>query len=302
MSAIALRALTKRFGGVVAVDALDLDVHDGELWALLGPSGCGKTTTLRTIAGFELPDTGEIAFGDRRVTELPPEQRNIGMVFQNYALFPHMTVYENVAFGLEMRKEPAASIRTRVAATLPKVPRTGLEGRYPRQLSGGQQQRTALGRALVISPDVLLLDEPLANLDAKLREEMRFYVRSLQQEIGITTVYVTHDQAEAMVIADRVAVMFSGHIQQLATPHEIYQRPQTWMVAEFIGLTNLIEAKIVGRDGDLLVFETALGRLGGGGSPEGRPERLLVVRPEAIQLAAGCEPDRVLDGDGGGTT
>src|SRR5262249_50070395 len=217
---------------------------------------------------------------------------------QNYALFPHMTVYENVAFGLEMRKEPAASIRTRVAATLAKVQLTGLEGRYPRQLSGGQQQRTALGRALVISPDVLLLDEPLANLAAKLREEMRFYVRSLQQEIGITTVYVTHDQAEAMVIADRVAVMFSGHIQQLATPHEIYQRPQTWMVAEFIGLTNLIEAKIVGRDGDLLVFETALGRLGGGGSPEGRPERLLVVRPEAIQLAAGCEPDRVLDADG----
>src|SRR5207249_1110157 len=180
--------------------------------ALLGPSGCGKTTTLRTIAGFEFPDAGEIHFGEHRVTGLPPERRNIGMVFQNYALFPHMTVYGNVAFGLEMRKEPTASVRARVTATLEKVQLGGLEGRYPRQLSGGQQQRAALARALVIAPDVLLLDEPLANLDAKLREEMRFYVRSLQQEVGITTIYVTHDQAEAMVIADRIAVVFNGRI------------------------------------------------------------------------------------------
>jgi len=177
MSAISLRRLTKRFGSVVAVGDLSLEVRDGELIALLGPSGCGKTTTLRSIAGFETPDAGEIYFGDRRVTALLPEQRNIGMVFQNYALFPHLTVFENVAFGLEMRRERAGAVGERVAAVLAKVQLTGLERRYPRQLSGGQQQRAALARALVISPDVLLLDEPLANLDAKLREEMRFYVR-----------------------------------------------------------------------------------------------------------------------------
>src|SRR6059036_3984546 len=291
MSAIALTGLTKRFGSVVAVDDLNLDVHNGELVALLGPSGCGKTTTLRLIAGFELPDAGEIDFDDRRVTELQPERRNIGMVFQNYALFPHMTVAENVAFGLEMRKAAAPTIRSRVATTLAKVQLTGLEGRYPRQLSGGQQQRAALARALVVVPDVLLLDEPLANLDAKLREEMRFYVRSLQQEVGITTIYVTHDQAEAMVIADRIAVMFNGRIHQLAPPHEIYHHPQTWRVAEFIGLTNFIDGRIVGQDGDLLVLDTALGVLrcrGPAGSAETtKPERLIAVRPEAIQLTQG---------------
>src|SRR5262245_20799254 len=303
MSVIAVRGLTKRFGGVAAVDDLHLDVRDGELMALLGPSGCGKTTTLRTIAGFELPDGGEIHFGDHRVTELPPEQRNIGMVFQNYALFPHMTVYANVAFGLQMRKEPAASVRARVTATLEKVQLRGLEGRYPRQLSGGQQQRAALARALVIAPDVLLLDEPLANLDAKLREEMRFYVRSLQQEVGITTIYVTHDQAEAMVIADRIAVMFNGRIHQLGPPDEIYHCPQTWRVAEFIGLTNFIDGRIVGHAGELLVLDTALGvfrcrgpaaRADARGasaqtrSGDAKPERLIAVRPEAIQLTGGC--------------
>src|SRR6266436_947090 len=300
MSAITLRGLTKRFGSVVAVDDLHLDVQDGELMALLGPSGCGKTTTLRAIAGFELPDAGDIDFGDHRVTNLPPERRNIGMVFQNYALFPHMTVAQNVAFGLEMRKEPTLAIRTRVATTLAKVQLTGLEGRYPRQLSGGQQQRAALARALVVVPDVLLLDEPLANLDAKLREEMRFYVRSLQQEVGITTIYVTHDQAEAMVIADRIAVMFNGGVHQLAPPHEIYHHPRTWRVAEFIGLTNFIDGRIVGQEGDLLVLDTELGVLrcrGPAGSAEttgasaqagsargrsgdAKPERLIAVRPE----------------------
>ena len=297
MSRISLRGLTKRFGVVVAVDALDLDVRDGELIALLGPSGCGKTTTLRTIAGFELPDAGEIHFGEHRVTELAPERRNIGMVFQNYALFPHMTVYENVAFGLEMRKQPTASVRARVTATLEKVQLGDLEGRYPRQLSGGQQQRAALARALVIAPDVLLLDEPLANLDAKLREEMRFYVRSLQQEVGITTIYVTHDQAEAMVIADRIAVMFDGRIHQLGPPHDIYHHPQTWRVAEFIGLTNFIDGRIVGQEGDLLVLDTALGVLrcrgpaadttGASAQATTKPERLIAVRPEAITLTQG---------------
>jgi putative spermidine/putrescine transport system ATP-binding protein len=288
MSAITLRGLTKRFGSVVAVDNLHLDVQDGELMALLGPSGCGKTTTLRAIAGFELPDAGDIDFGDHRVTDLPPERRNIGMVFQNYALFPHMTVAQNVAFGLEMRREQALAIRSRVATTLAKVQLTGLEGRYPRQLSGGQQQRAALARALVVAPDVLLLDEPLANLDAKLREEMRFYVRSLQQEVGITTIYVTHDQAEAMVIADRIAVMFNGRIHQLAAPQEIYHRPHTWMVAEFVGLTNFIEGKVVSQEDQLLVVDTALGTLRCGGLAPGadaKTERLMAVRPEAIQLS-----------------
>src|SRR5213594_1969423 len=274
MSAITLSGLTKRFGSVVAVDDLHLDVQDGELMALLGPSGCGKTTTLRAIAGFELPDAGDIDFGDHRVTNLPPERRNIGMVFQNYDLFPHMTVAQNVAFGLEMRKEPALAIRSRVATTLAKVQLTGLEGRYPRQLSGGQQQRAALARALVVVPDVLLLDEPLANLDAKLREEMRFYVRSLQQEVGITTVYVTHDQAEAMVIADRIAVMFAGRIHQLGAPADICHRPATATVAEFIGLTNFIEGKVIGQRGALLNVDTSLGVLtcqGSLPSPDARP-------------------------------
>jgi len=289
MAGIQLRGLTKRFGSVVAVDDLSLDVADGELIALLGPSGCGKTTTLRTIAGFETPDAGEIYFGERRVSDLLPEQRRIGMVFQNYALFPHMTVAENVAFGLEMRKTPAAALRERVAAVLAKVQLTGLEKRYPRQLSGGQQQRTALARALVVSPDVLLLDEPLANLDAKLREEMRFYVRSLQQEVGITTVYVTHDQAEAMVIADRIAVMFAGRIHQLGAPADIYHRPATATVAEFIGLTNFIEGKVIGQHGALLNVDTSLGVLtcqGSLPSPDARPMLLVAVRPEALRLSA----------------
>jgi ABC-type Fe3+/spermidine/putrescine transport system ATPase subunit len=287
MSAIALRGLTKRFGNVVAVDDLSLAVADGELLALLGPSGCGKTTTLRAIAGFEMPDAGQIHFGDRHVTDLRPEQRNIGMVFQNYALFPHMTVQDNVAFGLEMRKTAAGEAARRVAAVLDRVQLGGLEQRYPRQLSGGQQQRAALARALVIAPDVLLLDEPLANLDAKLREEMRFYVRSLQRDIGITAIYVTHDQAEAMVIADRIAVMFGGRLHQLAAPAAVYNRPATALVAEFIGLTNFIEGTVAAADGDVLTLATALGPLRCRGEAGGGPGvRLLAVRPEALQLSA----------------
>jgi putative spermidine/putrescine transport system ATP-binding protein len=286
MSVIALRGLTKRFGHIVAVDDLSLEVADGELLALLGPSGCGKTTTLRSVAGFEIPDSGQIYFGDRRVTDLLPEQRNIGMVFQNYALFPHMTVQENVVFGLEMRKTAAGEAAQRVAAVLAKVQLTGLDRRYPRQLSGGQQQRAALARALVISPDVLLLDEPLANLDAKLREEMRFYVRSLQRDVGITTIYVTHDQAEAMVIADRIAVMFAGRLHQLAPPGEVYNEPATAMVAEFIGLTNFIQGKVAAADGGFITLETALGPLRCRGEACGeRQARLLAVRPEALQLS-----------------
>ncbi len=286
MSSIRLRSLTKRFGSLLAVNNLDLELQQGELVAFLGPSGCGKTTTLRMIAGFERADSGEIYLGGREVTNLPPERRDAGMVFQNYALFPHLTVFENVAFGLQMRKVSKSDTRRRVADILAKVQLSGLEDRYPRQLSGGQQQRTALARALVFNPTVLLLDEPLANLDAKLREEMRFYIRHLQQEFGITTVYVTHDQAEALVLADRVAVMRSGILQQIDVPEEIYRRPRNPWVAGFVGIANLIPGRVVERcNGDYIV-ETGVGTLRGlAGEPKVPGTDVVVnVRPESLRL------------------
>ena len=286
MSSISLRSLTKSFGPLVAVNNLDLELREGELVAFLGPSGCGKTTTLRMIAGFERADSGEIYLSGREVSTFPPEQRDAGMVFQNYALFPHLTVYENVAFGLKMRKTPKADIQTRVAEILEKVQLTGMETRLPRQLSGGQQQRTALARALVINPAVLLLDEPLANLDAKLREEMRFYIRNLQQEFGITTVYVTHDQAEALVLADRVAVMRNGVLQQIDVPEEIYQRPRNAWVANFVGIANLIPGTMGERADDSARIETALGVLQarGGEALQVGAEAFASVRPESLHL------------------
>jgi putative spermidine/putrescine transport system ATP-binding protein len=286
MGSINLSSLTKRFDDVIAVNSLDLELHDGELIALLGPSGCGKTTTLRMIAGFEKADEGTISIGDRNVTTLAPEKRNAGMVFQNYALFPHLTVYQNVAFGLEMRKVPKNEIRDRVLAILDKVQLGGLDARYPRQLSGGQQQRTALARALVINPEVLLLDEPLANLDAKLREEMRFYIRSLQQEFEITTVYVTHDQAEALVLADRIAVMMNGVIEQLGTPEEIYRRPETPVVADFVGLTNLVPGSVTERSDNRISVETGAGLINGMGPDDltKRDDVLVSIRPETMRL------------------
>ena len=289
MSSIRLSSLTKRFGPLLAVDNLDLELNQGELVAFLGPSGCGKTTTLRMIAGFEQADSGSIYLGGREVSSLPPERRDAGMVFQNYALFPHLTVYENVAFGLQMRKVPKVEIRQRVADILAKVQLTGMEARYPRQLSGGQQQRTALARALVFNPTVLLLDEPLANLDAKLREEMRFYIRNLQQEFGITTVYVTHDQAEALVLADRVAVMRSGVLQQVDVPEEIYLRPRNAWIASFVGIANLIEGTVVDHADGIHVVETNLGHLrsiAGQTLPPGTRVNVN-VRPESLRLHAG---------------
>ncbi|HEU5300431.1 MAG TPA: ABC transporter ATP-binding protein [bacterium] len=291
MSAITLRGLVKRFGSVAAVRSLSLEIREGELITLLGPSGCGKTTTLRMIGGFEVPDAGEILFGDRLVTPLPPERRNIGIVFQSYALFPHMTVWQNVAFGLEMRREGARAVRDRVTAIIDKVQLQGLERRYPYQLSGGQQQRVALARALVTNPAVLLLDEPLANLDAKLREDMRFYIRSLQRDVGITTVYVTHDQAEAMVLADRIAVMKDGLLQQIDRPEEIYRRPNNAWVAEFIGLSNFIPGTVAGRQNGQLVVRTEAGTFACAGAVEAGPV-VICVRPEVLHFD-GDHPNRL---------
>ncbi len=283
MASIRLHDLTKRFGRVVAVNRLRLEIQEGELVTLLGPSGCGKTTTLRIIGGFEHPDGGDVFFADRAVTRLPPEKRNTGIVFQNYALFPHLTVNENVAFGLEVRGVSRPEIARRVGAILDKVQLSGLGGRYVHQLSGGQQQRTALARALVISPQVLLLDEPLANLDAKLREEMRFYIRHLQQEFGITTVYVTHDQAEAMVLADRIVVMRDGVLQQVGAPHEIYQRPQTAWVADFIGLSNFLRGTVVNRQNGQVSVRTPMGTFDAIGTGTHGPV-LMVLRPESLHF------------------
>jgi len=286
MSNIRIEEVTKRFGNVTAVDRMRLELQEGELVAFLGPSGCGKTTTLRMVAGFERPSGGIIRFGDRDVTHLAPERRNVGMVFQNYALFPHMTVSQNVAYGLQMRGIEKSQVREKVEAMLTKVQLGGLGERYARQLSGGQQQRTALARALVINPAVLLLDEPLANLDAKLREEMRFYIRELQREFGITTIYVTHDQSEALVLADRIAVMMDGRLLQLGAPKEIYQRPASARVADFIGLTNLMPGTLVRNHGGSLTVATRWGEVAALGDP-GRVvggDVLISVRPEAFTL------------------
>jgi len=217
LSRLTIQGLSKAFGDVVAVHQVNLDVAEGEFVSLLGPSGCGKTTTLRCVAGLETPTTGRICFGDRDVTRLPPEKRLIGMVFQSYALFPHMTVAQNIGFGLDMRGVHGSEASRRIADVVEMVQLSGLDARYPRELSGGQQQRVALARALVIEPAMLLLDEPLANLDARLREEMRFFIRSLQQRLGITTLYVTHDQSESMIMSNRVVVMFGGCIHQIGS-------------------------------------------------------------------------------------
>ena len=238
MAELRLAALEKRYGATVAVAGIDLAVREGEFMTLLGPSGCGKTTTLGLIAGFFAPSAGSIQIGGRPVAELPPFRRNIGVVFQDYALFPHLTAAENVAFGLRMRKLSAAEISTRVREALDLVQLAGLGERRPLELSGGQRQRVALARALVIRPTVLLLDEPLSNLDLKLREEMRVEIATLQRRLGITTVFVTHDQGEALVMSDRIAVMNAGRIEQVGTPSDIYERPATRFVAEFIGRMN----------------------------------------------------------------
>ncbi len=249
MAEIRLVDLQKHYGPAVALRGISLDVRDGELLALLGPSGCGKTTTLQILAGFLVPDVGEVWVGNRLLSSprgvVPPEHRQMSLVFQSYALWPHLTVFQNVAFGLETRRLGRQEIARAVERILTVVNLGGYERRYPHELSGGQQQRVALARALVVQPDTLLLDEPLSNLDANLREQMRFEIRRIHQETKVTTIYVTHDQAEAMVIADRIAIMQGGAIEQIGTPREIYESPESRFVASFIGQANCLGGRVI---------------------------------------------------------
>ncbi|MBS0519242.1 MAG: ABC transporter ATP-binding protein [Proteobacteria bacterium] len=276
-ASIKLASVTKTFDGkVVAVDDVTLEIGAGEFFSLLGPSGCGKTTSLRMIAGFEHPDAGRIHVGGRDITDLPVHHRDMGMVFQSYALFPHRTVAENVAFGLRMRAVSKPEIERRVAAALAQVALTGFEGRRPSQLSGGQQQRVALARAIVIEPRVLLCDEPLGALDRKLRQQMQFELKELQRRLGVTLVFVTHDQEEALAMSDRIAVMSGGRVEQVGTPTEIYERPRTRFVADFIGEINLLDE---------------------GARPRAlRPEKIRLVPPAGARLAGTVETANFLGG------
>jgi iron(III) transport system ATP-binding protein len=291
VASVELRGLTKRYGGLAVVDDVSLRIEHGLLVCLLGPSGCGKTTTLRLIAGFVEPSAGEIAVGDRVVSStaraLPPEQRNMSMIFQSYALWPHMTVTENVAYGLTLRKLDKALIGQKVAAILATTKLEVLAARYPGELSGGQQQRVALARALIVEPETLLLDEPLSNLDANLREEMRFEVRRLHDEYRYTTVYVTHDQSEAMTTADLIAVMNAGKIEQAGTPEEIYNRPRSEFVARFIGSSNIMKGRAV--DPGHIAVAGATIRCTGEAMATGK-EAAISIRQHEIRLVSGETP------------
>jgi spermidine/putrescine ABC transporter ATP-binding subunit len=286
-ASVTLEKLDKRFNTVVAVDDVTLAIEPGEFITLLGPSGSGKTTTLMMIAGFEIPTAGEIYIDGTPIVTTPPHRRNIGMVFQNYALFPHMTVAENIAFPLKQRKVPKASITQRVAGVLDIVSLPGYEGRYPRQLSGGQQQRIALARAIVFNPRVLLMDEPLGALDKKLRENLQLEIRRLHEELGITFIYVTHDQEEALVMSDRIAVMNQGRIEQLGSPIDLYDRPNSRFVAEFIGESNFLEGTALdGRDhvNPVRVGDEVISAVGREDVMSGM-EVVLAVRPEKLSFA-----------------
>lgn len=280
MTEVVLDQLTRRYGADIAVNALSLNVPSGELVALLGPSGCGKSTTLRMIAGLLAASSGEIRFDGQPMTKIPAEQRGAVMMFQNHRLFPHMTVAENVGFGLRMRREERATIRRKVGEMLARVDLDGYENRRPDQLSGGQAQRVALARALVVGPRVLLLDEPLSNLDANLRQEMRTLIRRVHDELGITTLFVTHDQSEAVIVADRIALLFGGDLQQYAPPRDFFRRPANQSTARFFGCDNFLPGI---RQGDKV--ETAAGVLHIDPSIPGEDGDVLVtVRPEAIRL------------------
>jgi spermidine/putrescine transport system ATP-binding protein len=294
---VRLVELGKRFGDVVAVDRISLEIESGEFFSLLGPSGCGKTTTLRMIGGFELPTSGRILLRGADVTNDPPDKRPVNMVFQHYALFPHLNVGDNVAFGLRRKHVEAVETRRRVAEILDLVHLTGYERRRPNQLSGGQQQRIALARALVNRPTVLLLDEPLGALDLKLRRQLQIELKRIQTEVGITFVYVTHDQEEALTMSDRIAVMSGGRVEQVGTPEALYERPATRFVADFIGLTNLLHGRIeaLGEDGTarLRLDSGDVARIAADGRSVGTAIEIS-VRPEAVELVPVGAADTIL--------
>ncbi len=282
-ASLEIAALAKRYGAQAALDGVSLTIGGGEFFALLGPSGCGKTTLLRCVAGFVRPDAGRILRDGTRLDTLPAHARDIGMVFQNYAVFPHLSVFDNVAYGLEARRVPRAELVHRVEEALAMVRLTALARRMPGQLSGGEQQRVALARALVVRPRLLLMDEPLSNLDARLRVSMRGEIRRIQRELGITTLYVTHDQEEALAVADRLAVLRSGRIEQVGAPWELYARPRTPFVATFVGLSNALPGRVVARTGRRVTVDV------GGWCVDGDTDLpdgplLAVFRPEAVRL------------------
>ncbi|MDX6766976.1 MAG: ABC transporter ATP-binding protein [Candidatus Methylacidiphilales bacterium] len=295
MNAVHLDKVCKHLGGAEVVRSVDLEIRRGEFFSLLGPSGCGKSTTLRLIAGFDRPSSGRISINGKPINGVPAYVHDINLVFQNYALFPHLTVFQNVAFGLEMQKKNPADILAAVTEILALVRLSGMDQRLPRELSGGQQQRVALARALVTRPSVVLLDEPLGALDLKLRKEMQFELKQLQSTLGLTFIYVTHDQEEALTMSDRIAVMHKGRVLQVGTPEEIYEKPATRFVADFIGESNFFEGTIVSRDGKYVVFASS--GLNIKVFPDHvttpGPEGILAVRPEKIWIgknrAAGME-------------
>ncbi len=289
MISIAVKNLSKHFGKTVALDRVSVEIAAGEIFFLLGPSGCGKTTLLRAIAGFYKPDSGDIFFNDENVTHVPPHRRNTAMMFQNYALWPHLNVGKNVAFGLEERRLPRTEIDKRVREALASVHMEKFAERSIHELSGGQQQRVALARALVVRPRCLLLDEPLSNLDAKLRQEMRGEIRRICKEFQLTAIYVSHDQKEALSIADRIAILHSGRILQIGNPREVYRRPQTKFVADFLGETNFFPGTLEAVENGRAVVSTALGTMEGHSSGDlSRGASVLVsVRPEAWNFAGG---------------
>jgi putative spermidine/putrescine transport system ATP-binding protein len=297
---LTLGRLTKRYPGTTAVDTIDLEVGRGEFVTLLGPSGSGKTTTLMMVAGFTPPSEGDIAIDGQSIAGMAPEHRNIGVVFQNYALFPHMTVFDNVAFPLRMRGRPRGEIRSRADRALDMVHLAGLGGRLPRQLSGGQQQRVALARALVFDPQLLLMDEPLGALDRNLREQMKLEIKRIHRDVGVTVLYVTHDQEEALTMSDRVALMNRGRIAQLGSAEDLYERPASRFVAEFIGESNLLEGRVESAEGGAVFVHGGGVRVRvapGRHAPRPGQPYTLMLRPEKIAIApAGADPDDGLPG------
>jgi len=303
MAGVKLEKVAKSFGSVIAVEDLDVTFEEGSFTTLLGPSGCGKTTILRMVAGLETPTSGDILLDNKRINDVPIHKRNLGLVFQNYALFPHRTIGQNIAFGLKYRGVSKSDAATKVKAALDIVRLPGVEDRYPSQLSGGQQQRIALARAIVIEPDVLLLDEPLSALDANLREEMRVELKAIQHRIGVTSIFVTHDQSEALAMSDKIIVMSAGKVQQVGAPEEVYNSPANAFVANFLGASNILTVRVVGSDGDTIGLDTQ--HFGVIPVPRSRAINLagaktgrLVIRAEKLKLLPAADAWAGVSGQG----